>query len=608
MEMIYFIVIVILFFYLYSLSHRVKILEQKLKKSEAKPASAQWVSGREQSSPESIAEVHEGRAREPQASAAVPEVQQSVLPSSGLHLDLGQVSTNQWLTGIGVVALLFGMGFFLKYAINQGWISEWMRIILGLAVGTLLVTLGDLWTEKYKKYAHMLSGGGLAMLYFSIFAAYQFYHKLDQPVAFACMVVITILGVFLSYRYEERALAVLALIGGYLAPLLLNSGQNQQVALFGYITLLNVGVFAMLSKAFWLEVLAVALVGTGLNYGLWFASFSTRSNTLQSALFLVLNFVLASIATSMLFSKFHESAHLPKDADINTGVLQLLFSGSVFLGITTLLYNNYHDYLSVTMLLCGILTFLSYALVDRLDYQRLNYPFSFSGAFFLLAACAWQFSGTTLDLYLLLLSVIGLSVGFLVKRADIRTWALVALVFASFKTLFESYAGAVAVPIMNAKFLVECSAVIALVFTDWMYGRYALTEEDKQVSQLTKLFAAAILWVAVSAEILHNLPGATAQNARNLGLSVWWMAYAVLLAVIGGFHGKAILRKAAATLFGVTILKVFLYDVQTLDLGYRVVSFIALGVILLVVSFVYQKNKDTLQKFLKGDESLAKLE
>lgn len=63
-----------------------------------------------------------------------------------------------------------------------------------------------------------------------------------------------------------------------------------------------------------------------------------------------------------------------------------------------------------------------------------------------------------------------------------------------------------------------------------------------------------------------------------------------------------IFRKVAAVLFAFTVLKVFLYDVQALELGYRVVSFILLGVILLAVAFAYQKNKDKLHRFWSGDE------
>jgi len=58
-----------------------------------------------------------------------------------------------WLPKIGVLALLFGIGFSLKYAFDRGWISQWARIITGFITGGLLITLGEIWKEKYIKYA-----------------------------------------------------------------------------------------------------------------------------------------------------------------------------------------------------------------------------------------------------------------------------------------------------------------------------------------------------------------------------------------------------------------------------------------------------------------------
>lgn len=80
------------------------------------------------------------------------------------------------------------------------------------------------------------------------------------------------------------------------------------------------------------------------------------------------------------------------------------------------------------------------------------------------------------------------------------------------------------------------------------------------------------------------------------------MGYAVLLAILSVIKSLAVFRKVAIVLFVITVLKVFLYDAQALDLGYRIVSFITLGVILLSMAFAYQKNKDKLQKFWEGAE------
>jgi hypothetical protein len=96
-------------------------------------------------------------------------------------------------------------------------------------------------------------------------------------------------------------------------------------------------------------------------------------------------------------------------------------------------------------------------------------------------------------------------------------------------------------------------------------------------------------------EISNNFPQnfGLFQNlalARDFTYSAFWMAYGGLLMGLGFWKRSAFLRWQAMILIGVTCVKVFVYDVSQLEKGYRVVSLIALGVILLAISFAYQKD------------------
>jgi uncharacterized membrane protein len=78
--------------------------------------------------------------------------------------------------------------------------------------------------------------------------------------------------------------------------------------------------------------------------------------------------------------------------------------------------------------------------------------------------------------------------------------------------------------------------------------------------------------------------------ARDFTYSALWMAYGAMLMVVGFWRRSAFVRWQALVLIAFTIGKVFLYDVSELDRGYRIVSFIVLGVLLLAISFVYQRD------------------
>lgn len=103
----------------------------------------------------------------------------------------------------------------------------------------------------------------------------------------------------------------------------------------------------------------------------------------------------------------------------------------------------------------------------------------------------------------------------------------------------------------------------------------------------------AILWVA-SNELVQWLVVAEVSQTHKLGLSILWGSYALLLIVWGISQRKKHLRIAAIILFGVTLLKLFLYDITHLDTLAKTILFMALGILLLIISFLYNKYKHML--------------
>jgi len=78
--------------------------------------------------------------------------------------------------------------------------------------------------------------------------------------------------------------------------------------------------------------------------------------------------------------------------------------------------------------------------------------------------------------------------------------------------------------------------------------------------------------------------------AEGFTYSALWMAYGAVLMIVGFWRRSAFVRWQALLLIAVTIIKVFVYDALQLDKGYRIVSLIVLGVLLLAISFVYQRD------------------
>ncbi|HSU28889.1 MAG TPA: DUF2339 domain-containing protein [Chitinophagaceae bacterium] len=170
---------------------------------------------------------------------------------------------------IGIAVLVLGIAFFVKYAIDKNWIRENGRVLIGFISGIILLGLGHYTRNRYRSFSSVLAGGGIAVFYFTTAFAFQQYHLFGQQVAFGIMILITILAVILSLVYNRIELAVLATLGGFITPFLLNNGNENLVALFTYIGILNAGLMVLAWFKRWSPLTTIALFFTLIIYGGW---------------------------------------------------------------------------------------------------------------------------------------------------------------------------------------------------------------------------------------------------------------------------------------------------------------------------------------------------
>ncbi len=153
---------------------------------------------------------------------------------------------SNWLLRIGVVVLVTGIGFFLKYSIDIGLLGEKARVALTLLFGSALVTVGIRQLGGiYQLLGQGLIGAGIATLYFAVFAGFGFYHLFGMYAAFALMAFITVCAGALAVRYDSMLVAVFGLIGGYTTPILLSTGVVNFTGLFSYLLVLGSGILGI---------------------------------------------------------------------------------------------------------------------------------------------------------------------------------------------------------------------------------------------------------------------------------------------------------------------------------------------------------------------------
>ncbi len=221
----------------------------------------------------------------PQPSLALPPT-----PPSRTREEWEALIGGKLLNRIGAFALILGVGFFLKYAFDNNLISETLRVITGFITGALLLFGGARFHKKgLAIFAQGLIGAGIAIFYLSVYASFNFYHLVSQPVAFVLMALVTALTFFHGMKYDSLAVAVLGWAGGFLTPFLLSTGQANEVGLFTYITLLNIGLLAiLLKKDAWVILEPLTLAATYLIYFTWLDKYYVEEKLLVTVFFLTI--------------------------------------------------------------------------------------------------------------------------------------------------------------------------------------------------------------------------------------------------------------------------------------------------------------------------------
>lgn len=130
------------------------------------------------------------------------------------------------------------------------------------------------------------------------------------------------------------------------------------------------------------------------------------------------------------------------------------------------------------------------------------------------------------------------------------------------------------------------------------FALWAIFKNTKSIIENTKfhIFLEMVIHISIlnflSNELVTWMDIAGYQDIFKLGLSILWSVYSLLLVSLGIYKKKKYLRISALVLFGVTLAKLFLYDISNLSTISKTVVLIVLGLLLLIISFLYNKFKD----------------
>ncbi len=535
-----------------------------------------------------------------------------------------QILGGNWLARIGVLALLFGVGFFLKYAFDKNWIAPVVRVLLGVVAGLIMLGGGYLWRKKYPVLTQVLTGGGIGIMYLSIFASFTPLDLIPFILAVILLLVVCIASVILALRYNSMALAMLGIIGAFIAPFVLGAfdtgaavtgDMSQGFEILGYTIIVDIGVLVVSTFRNWRWFTLVALLFSLLIFGVWYVAFGDDAGITGAEISLTLIFLIFVGATTLFHAIWQRT---PQPFDYVMMIINALGYVSISLG---LLWSDFRAWTGgFTFLLALFYIVLAYLTLKRgVSNLRLSL-FALGIAIVLLTVAfpiqfgdrawttiAWAAEGTVLLWLSLRLPI------------QLFRWAgYGAYIITAFRLFFFDTAISIAdyTPVFNERFLAFFIGIAGMYLAGYLLvkAKNKLNEQEAKAA-IPIFFIAAnffTLWL-FSAEILntfdrslYNLSthdrigslGVSLRNFQNLSITALWAFYAVIALVIGIAKRIRFLRLSALTLLLIAIGKVFVYDVFKLAMVYRIVAFMGLGLLLLASGYLYQRYSKRIREFL----------
>ncbi|MDQ5954636.1 MAG: hypothetical protein QG583_564 [Patescibacteria group bacterium] len=518
-------------------------------------------------------------------------------PTLEIPKHVEEENSGKLLGKMGIGAVFLGVAFFIKYAFDNNWVDEAGRIMIGVIVGMILFGIGQYLRKEYENFSEVLMGGGIAVLYFSIFAAHSFYSLIDPFTTSIFLFLITLFSILIGIVNKDETLSIIGTIGGFVTPFLVGTQIDNMIEIFSYVTLLNLGVLVISFLKKWPNLVAVALVGTILNFIVWAVRFYETESLMPVIFFLSISFLVFLIASIYKITDSKDKA--------GEGEYFILAGSAIFFMIASFvfLYKDHPSMLALIYLIVGLIHLFASYLVNKNnpnDYT-LNVFLPVISVVFISIAIPIQFSGLTVAVLWFIESCLLYIVASLISNRGFQIMGVVVYACAFFNFFFFNEffqkRSTEFVAIMNPEFMTLVLGIFAAYFISWIYQKFgSLTLEiQKQGISVFVIIANILTLYAISSQIVYSHPSDS--NIANTYMSVFWALYAAVLIGIG-FAGRiSLLRKMGIALFIVTAIKV-VFDVWNLGQVYRIVSFIVFGVVALIASFAYAKYKDRLKEII----------
>ncbi len=419
---------------------------------------------------------------------------------------------------VGLLVLFFGVAFLLKYAADRNVVPIELRL-LGVALGGLGL-LGFGWRQRTARpgFALLLQGGGIGIMYLTVFAAFKLYHLVPTPLAFGLMLGLVAASTALALLQDSSPLALFGAAGGFLAPVLLSTGSGNHVALFSYYALLNSGILAVSWFKAWRSLNLLGFIFTLGIGSVWGLSSYRPQHFATAEPFLILFFLMFN-AIGVLFA-FRQPPNLRGYVDgtlvfgtpvvcfsLQAGMVQHMQHGLAYSALAmslfyvvlaTFLWNKGDERLRQ-----GMRTLTEAFLALGVVFVTLAVPLALSGRW---TAVTWAMEGAAL-----------IWVGIRQNRVLARSSGFLLQFAAGFCFLADGgHYGGTPLPVLNGDYLGSVIIAIAALFSSWQLYKADNLRHCEKWNHLPLFFWGCLWWFCAGITEIDRLFLSRIEDHLNL--------------------------------------------------------------------------------------------
>ncbi|MGZ8393076.1 MAG: DUF2339 domain-containing protein [Gemmatimonadales bacterium] len=598
--------------------------------------------GKEQGKQVSAEALKESPGPKPVVQGAIPPSRPPTSPRP--RFPASPLSSEQWigqrvLLAVGVTALILAAGYLLRLSFDRGWISPMMRCIGGALSGVAVGAIGWRLQSRYRTYGAALVGCGAAIIYLSVWAAARLYGVLPPTTGLVGLALVSVALAMIAYAINVEALGTTAALGAFFAPILLGRDQGNPELLLLYLASMAAGLGLVAARRRWrltmfvvaLSYFGVAYTGAadrgppwglllygvvggtiGIHVGLrerwWetrFLSFGggwaflvAASSGLPERWAILAGGIL--LAAPVWWYALRATGILPLHLSPAPGVPGWSMGEAFYFFLTPFLLGWAVRHLAPVWFdqragLVALIIAIPYLIAG---YHRTRPVFAVVGAA-ALGIATWQhWDGVERVWALLALTLLWAGLDHRLVRDDGRWYALATL----WAALDQQFTGA----------LLRRSPADPAFIGSWalaLWGTAAVTVAlaagvwRSVVTSGTAPMVRGALWTLGGAMVLFGATGEIrryfdmkpvssqeASLAAGLAVSAWWLIFAAALISVGFRRSLKPARIAGLAVAGLAVIKVLVYDLSSLDALYRVGSVFILGLVFLLLAYLYHRQ------------------